>query len=440
MGEFLGSQLDYIFFLYGSSFLLLIPICLFLRRKSYRNLPWIWLVWFGALHGANEGLDLLALNFDLGPAFDYVRMGTLSVSFVCLAEFGRAGSRIICGRGPDRGILALLVALMGVGGLAGLAGLLAASRYVLGVLGGLWAAGTLFLAAKTEPSGARPLQIGALCLTGYALATGLVATPAPFFPASWLNYDSFLAVTGVPIQLIRGLLAFTFSASLCLGVLASLKGDHRYHIWLRRLMVGAMAGLALLLLTGWVFTQHLGDIAGSIWPTAQARLFGIGATLLVCLSLIGFLTIVAIMRESEEGFRQMFENATDILILHDRGRIIEVNQQVCRSLGYTREELLRLSLFDIEVGYSQEFLIDLWEKRKGSGYPLRHLPAQGWLNFSDRDQGWRNHVSGADPEAGCGPGRQRAEAGRGGPPGKRRILSFFVQQHAQRVCVLPDVF
>ncbi len=362
MGEFLRSQLDYIFFFYGSTFLLLIPICLFLKRKSYRNLPWIWLIWFGALHGANEGLDLLALNFDFSPAFDLVRLGIMSMSFVCLAEFGRAGSRIICGRGPDRGILALLVALVGVGGLAGLAGLLAASRYVLGVIGGLWAAGTLFLAAKTEPSGANQLKIGALCLTGYALATGLVPAPAPFFPASWLNYDSFLAVTGVPIQLIRGLIAFTFSTSLCLGALTSLEKDHHFYIWLRHLMMGAVAGLALLLLTGWVFTQHLGEIAGSIWPTAQARLLGISATLLLCLLLIGFLTIVAIIRESEEGFRQMFENATDILILHDRGRIIEVNQQACRSLGYTREELLQIPVFEIEVGYSQEFLFDLWNR------------------------------------------------------------------------------
>ena len=89
---------------------------------------------------------------------------------------------------------------------------------------------------------------------------------------------------------------------------------------------------------------------------------GISATLLFCLLLIGFLTIVVIMRESEEGFRQLFENAADSLILHDRGRVIEVNQQTCRSLGYTREELLRMSVFDIEVGYSKEFLIDLWEK------------------------------------------------------------------------------
>jgi PAS domain S-box-containing protein len=611
MAEFLQSQLDYIYFFYGSAFLLLIPISLFLGRRSYCKLPWIWLGWFGALHGVNEGLDLLALILEPDPAFDYVRLGVLVISFVCLAEFGRAGTRIICGRGPGRWILAAMVALAVVGGLAGLAGLFAAARYVLGAGGGLWAAGTLFLAAKTEPSGARPLKIGALGMGGYALAAGLVVAPAPFFPASWLNCDSFFAVTGVPIQLIRGLIALSISVSLCLCAQTCLEKDRHFHIWFRRLMMGAMAGLALLLITGWGFTQHLGDIAtrdkwsdyeqdlgmlrqsltdnlleterfakilsnsplvvpalarmtpqniqqanafldvfsealpesvcfvldlqgltiassnrdrpdsflgrsyalrpyfqqalqgsagrywalgvtsnelgyfasfpvrdhtgkivgvavikrafidlktaihqnhlsliidqrgivvmsnrpdmimrslwplsnatkrellvsgqfgdgpftpiltqkpsdktevllegkrqlilitpipcegcsvcagcsivilGSFWPIAQARLLGISATMLFCLLLIGFLTVVVIMRESEEGFRQLFENAADCLILHDMGRVIEVNQQTCRSLGYTREDLLRMSVFDIEVGYSKEFLIDLWER------------------------------------------------------------------------------
>ncbi len=605
MAEFLKSQIDFILFFYGLAFLLLISICLFLRRRSYRKLPWIWLGWFGAIHGANEGLDLLALGLEPGPAFAYIRLGLLGLSFVCLAEFGRAGTRIVCGRGPGRWILAALVALAGVGGLAGLTGLFATTRYVLGLAGGLWAAGTLFLAAKTEPPGARPLQIGALGMAGYALATGLVVTPAPFFPASWLNNDSFVALTGVPIQLIRGLIALSICAPLCLCAQTFLERDHHFRIWFRHLLMGAMAGLALLLITGWIFTQHLGDIAardkrddyehdagmvrqsltdkmleadrlvktissspvilsplaskapqtmqpannvldvcsqtlpesvcylmdlqgltiassnrdrsdsfvgksyafrpyfqqalrgsagqywalgvtsrelgyyasspvrdhagqiigaavikrafgdlkvaihqnhlcliieqhgivvmsnrpdlvlrslwplsdaakrellasrqfgdgpftpilarkpsektesllegkrqmaliqpipcegysvvifGSIWPISQARLLGISATLLFCLLLIGFLTIVVIMRESEEGFRQLFENATDGLILHDRGRVVEVNQRTCHSLGYTREDLLRMSVFDIEVGYSKEFLLDLWER------------------------------------------------------------------------------
>ncbi len=50
-------------------------------------------------------LDLLALSLEPGPAFDYVRIGVLALSFVCLAEFGRAGIRTIYGCGPGRWIL-----------------------------------------------------------------------------------------------------------------------------------------------------------------------------------------------------------------------------------------------------------------------------------------------------------------------------------------------
>ena len=97
-----------------------------------------------------------------------------------------------------------------------MAGLNAAARYGLGFVGGLWAAWALFFAARTLPLGARQLQAAALGMALYALAAGLVPNPAPFFPASWLNYESFLDFTGVPIQLIRGLLAVWVSVSLCL--------------------------------------------------------------------------------------------------------------------------------------------------------------------------------------------------------------------------------
>jgi hypothetical protein len=62
MSEFFKSQLDYIFFFYGTAFLLLIPICLFLRGRMNRQMAWTWLAWFGATHGVNEWLDLLALS------------------------------------------------------------------------------------------------------------------------------------------------------------------------------------------------------------------------------------------------------------------------------------------------------------------------------------------------------------------------------------------
>lgn len=601
IADFLKTQLDYIYFFYGAAFFLLIPICLFLRRRTYYKLPWMWLLWFGAFHGTNEWLDLVALNLETDTVFNFVRLGVLIISFLCLAEFGRAGTYTIFGRGPGRWILLAMVALASLGWLAGTAGFFAVTRYVFGLVGGIWAAAALFLSIGNEPSSSRRLLIGSVGMAVYALAAGLVVPPAPFVPASCLNYDSFFEFTGVPIQLIRGLLAIWISASLCSLALTSLEKDQHFRAWFRQLVLGVTGGLALLLIIGWAFTNYLGNIAardkrddythdaamvsksvmdkmeeadrvvriisvspvissalaahtiqhansvldicsqtlpesvcylmdlqgltiassnrnspdsflgksyafrpyfqhaiqgstgkywalgvtskelgyytsfpirnnageiigaavvkrvfvemqavihnhdlglivdqsgivvmanwpemilkslwpltaaerndllasrqfgggpftpiltqrpvdkseclfqgkrhlvvmqpipetncaviilGSIWPIAQARLLGISVTLLFCLGLIGFLAIVVVMRESEEGFRQLFDNAADILILHDKGKIIRVNQKACHSLGYNSEELSAMSIFHIEVAYSKQFLINLWE-------------------------------------------------------------------------------
>lgn len=68
------------------------------------------------------------------------------------------------------------------------------------------------------------------------------------------------------------------------------------------------------------------------------------------------------IRESEKRFRQLVEHAADALFLHDKGKIIEVNQQACHSLGYTREELLNMSISDFEEGINPQELDNLWEQ------------------------------------------------------------------------------
>ena len=60
------------------------------------------------------------------------------------------------------------------------------------------------------------------------------------------------------------------------------------------------------------------------------------------------------LRQKEIKFREMFNHANDAVFIHEissagPGRFIEVNDQVCRMLGYTREDLLRLGIPDIDV-------------------------------------------------------------------------------------------
>ena len=60
--------------------------------------------------------------------------------------------------------------------------------------------------------------------------------------------------------------------------------------------------------------------------------------------------------ESEEKYRVLFETASDAMFLSDEtGKFIDVNQAACESLGYTKDELLKMSNKDIDAessGYS----------------------------------------------------------------------------------------
>jgi PAS domain S-box-containing protein len=56
------------------------------------------------------------------------------------------------------------------------------------------------------------------------------------------------------------------------------------------------------------------------------------------------------LRASESRFRVFVDHATDAFFLHGRrGAILDVNQQACHSLGYTRDELVGMSPAEIDL-------------------------------------------------------------------------------------------
>ena len=61
------------------------------------------------------------------------------------------------------------------------------------------------------------------------------------------------------------------------------------------------------------------------------------------------------LRRSEERFRLLFSSISDVVLVHpfhedgSPERFIEVNEAACRRLGYSREELLRMSTEDIDA-------------------------------------------------------------------------------------------
>ena len=56
-----------------------------------------------------------------------------------------------------------------------------------------------------------------------------------------------------------------------------------------------------------------------------------------------------ILRQNAERYRSYSDHLADAVFVHDSaGRFVEVNRQACASLGYTRDELLAMTVFDIE--------------------------------------------------------------------------------------------
>lgn len=69
------------------------------------------------------------------------------------------------------------------------------------------------------------------------------------------------------------------------------------------------------------------------------------------------------LRESEAHFRSVVEQASDSFYIHDaEGRIIDVNQRGCNSLGYAREELLAMTVMTIDADLSLSDLKHLQEQ------------------------------------------------------------------------------
>ncbi|MCX6651964.1 MAG: PAS domain S-box protein [Methanomassiliicoccales archaeon] len=73
-------------------------------------------------------------------------------------------------------------------------------------------------------------------------------------------------------------------------------------------------------------------------------------------------------RHSEEKFMTLFQSALDSIFIHDfEGNILEVNPATVRALGYSRDELLKMNLRDIEPPQSAAMVTSRMESLIQSG-------------------------------------------------------------------------
>lgn len=91
------------------------------------------------------------------------------------------------------------------------------------------------------------------------------------------------------------------------------------------------------------------------------------------------------LRNSEERHRLLLQNANDAVFVHDLsdqlpGRILEVNDRACLMLGYTREELLAMSVSQLDVPEQLDRLPAIIQQLHDSGsaiFETEHVAKDG---------------------------------------------------------------
>lgn len=277
IAAFLQTQLDFTYFFYGLAFILLGAVATGLACQPGLRAIWIWLGLFGFVHGACEWLDLLAFIGGDHPLFALGRLILTACSFLLLLEFARRRSDAL---GTPMGLAlpaALCVIVLVSAMIGGVATAAAVVRYALAFPAAIAVAGKFLLRAQTlPPSDRRLARAAAVLFALYGIAAGLIVPQAPLWPAEVVNQASFLSVTGVPIQLVRGILAGLLAYvvwSMWLRTAIVDSGSEPYAARLRRHGLSALGILCTILLGGWTLTEAFGLVnRRNVEATAQADL------------------------------------------------------------------------------------------------------------------------------------------------------------------------
>jgi diguanylate cyclase (GGDEF)-like protein/PAS domain S-box-containing protein len=222
---------------YGFSYLIL-AVAVFLQPRSGQMVPFaseLWLLGiFGSFHGIKEWLDVwMLLHKEGGAALRLLNASILVFSYLALFEFGRrlVVIRVASDKNqrPMRpswlGPWVYLPLLAGVLGFTWIAddvvrGVSAGGQLLFGFSGSLISGVSLSVRRgrvcgwPVFPEIKSYLCVAAGTLIAYAVVAGLLIDGDRAFP-DWLpTASSFVAVTGVPVHVLRGFCAFMLALAL----------------------------------------------------------------------------------------------------------------------------------------------------------------------------------------------------------------------------------
>jgi PAS domain S-box-containing protein len=335
MYDLINRNLDIVFFIYGFAFVTMGVTVLVQPKKESEfeiaNILWILAV-FGITHGLNELLDMWAIIKGRHDVLDRIRWFILMTSYMALFEFGR---RIFSIKIPEYSHIRQMISsflkwwLLPVFGTFILVSSLMSSdfwkvgsiwtRYLLGFPGGIMIGIGFNSYYYAEEKILKSLNVkkyfflaGATFII-YGILGGVVVPKWSFFPASWINTDSFLTTVKIPVQVFRAGCA----------------------------IISAWALAGMLKIFNWEIRTKLQDAQNVL--KKQLRLF-------------------------EERFMEVVESSSDIIYSIDNsGIIISVNKQGYELLNYLQSEVIGKKIKEICTPDTFKELEKGFEKLKYEG-------------------------------------------------------------------------
>ena len=259
----LAADIDYVLFVYGLGFVLLALTLLSLSANVDSPLPWKWLALSAALLGVYAVLDAVSIAFGDHGAVEAVEALLMVAAGALLVEFGRRSWAALGGRAVGVWITLVLGGLAALGGFAGWSGLAAAAGYALGVPGGLWGAAALWRVQSAGGARGGILRVCAVSMGAFILLQFLVPAHSTLAPARWLNDDTFLGATSIPVQAVCMAVAAPFIVGLWVYYRALI--DDAYPRFVDRtdkiVQVVVAVLLVLIVTVGYAATSRVGDEA-----------------------------------------------------------------------------------------------------------------------------------------------------------------------------------
>ena len=238
--QWFQNNLDIVFFVYGLSFVVMGLAISFQPKKesefSIAKILWL-LAFFGITHGINEWLDMWAIIRGQNRGLDLVRWFALVISYFFLFEFGRRIFRITSSKCPSwrkqiakpfgwwlSPIIGIFILIAGFTSFDFWKTGSTWARYLLGFPGCVLTGLGFLSYYRCEKEKLEPLKVKAhfllagLAFLIYGTLSGLIVPKGDFFPANWLNTDSFLLTVKIPVQVFRAFCAIV-SAVTVSGIL-----------------------------------------------------------------------------------------------------------------------------------------------------------------------------------------------------------------------------